>query len=61
LRRNQVVVASAIERGDLPADSDVELIAEVPPALIWHHALYGLPMDDDFLDRILNMFLPARP
>ncbi len=53
------LVASAIERGELPADSDVELIAEVPPALIWHHALYGLPMEDDFLDRILNLFLPA--
>ena len=54
------LVAAAVERGELPADADVDLIAEVAPALIWHHALYGLPMDDDFLDRILNMFLPPR-
>lgn len=53
------LVASAIERGELPADSDVELIAEIPPALIWHHALYGLPMGDDLLERILDLFLPA--
>jgi AcrR family transcriptional regulator len=53
------LVASAVERGDLPADVDVELIAEVPPALIWHHALYGLPMEDDLLERILNLVLPA--
>jgi len=55
------LVALAIERGELPPDTDVELIAEVPPALIWHHALYGLPMADDFLERILNMLIPARP
>jgi AcrR family transcriptional regulator len=55
----QHLVASAVERGDLPADVDVELIAEVPPALIWHHALYGIPMGDDLLERILNLVLPA--
>jgi len=52
------LVASAIGRGELPPDTDAELIAEVAPALIWHHALYGLPMADDFLERILNLFLP---
>lgn len=54
------LVVSAIERGELPADSDVDLIAEAPPALIWHHALYGLPLDDDLLERILNLVLPNR-
>ena len=53
------LVASAIERGELPADADVDLIAEAAPALIWHHALYGLPLDDDLLDRILDLVLPA--
>lgn len=52
------LVASAIARGDLPADVDVDLIAEAPPALIWHHALYGLPLDDNLLDRILDTVLP---
>lgn len=52
------LVTSAIARGDLPADVDVDLIAEAPPALIWHHALYGLPLDDNLLDRILDTVLP---
>lgn len=52
------LVGSAIKRGELPADSDVDLIAEAPPALIWHHALYGLPLDDNLLERILNLVLP---
>jgi AcrR family transcriptional regulator len=51
------LVLAAIERGDLAADADVDLIAETPPALIWHHALYGLPLDDGLLDRILDLVL----
>ena len=52
------LVTSAIARGDLRPDVDVDLIAEAPPALIWHHALYGLPLDDNLLDRILDTVLP---
>jgi AcrR family transcriptional regulator len=52
------LVASAIARGDLRADVDVDLIAEAAPALIWHHALYGLPLDDNLLERILDTVLP---
>lgn len=52
------LVSSAIERGDLPRDVDVDLIAEALPALIWHHALYGLPLDDNLLERILDTVLP---
>jgi AcrR family transcriptional regulator len=52
------LVTSAVERGDLPADVDADLIAEALPALIWHHALYGLPIDDDLLGRILDTVLP---
>jgi AcrR family transcriptional regulator len=52
------LVSSAIERGDLPPAVDVDLIAEALPALIWHHALYGLPLDDNLLERILDTVLP---
>jgi AcrR family transcriptional regulator len=55
------LVAAAVERGDLPADADIDLISEGPPAYLWHHALYHLPMDDGLLDRILELVLPARP
>jgi len=54
------LVADAVERGDLPKDADIDLIAETPPALLWHHALYGLPLDDGLLDRILDLVLPAQ-
>jgi AcrR family transcriptional regulator len=52
------LVNAAVARGDLPADVDTELIAESLPALIWHHALYGLPLDDGLLERILDLVLP---
>lgn len=54
------LVASAVERGELPADADVELVAELPPALIWHHALYGLSLEGNLLERILDLVLPKR-
>jgi AcrR family transcriptional regulator len=53
------LVTAAVERGDLRADPDIELIAEAPPAFLWHHALNGLPIDDGLLDRILDLVLPA--
>ena len=52
------LVTSAIERGELPADTDVDLVAEAGPALVWHHALHGLVLDDDLPARILTLVLP---
>ncbi|MEY2567428.1 MAG: hypothetical protein QOE35_1957 [Actinomycetota bacterium] len=54
----QHLVRRAIERGELPGDTDVELIAEAPAAFLWHHALSGLPIDDDLLARIVALVLP---
>ena len=54
------ILSAAQGRGELPASADVELMAETPPALIWHHALYGLRLDDDLVPRILDLILPAR-
>jgi Tetracyclin repressor-like, C-terminal domain len=34
------LIASAIERGNLPPGSDIDLIAEAPAAFLWHHTLY---------------------
>jgi AcrR family transcriptional regulator len=49
----------AIRRGDLHADADVALIAETGPALLWHHALHELPLDDTLVDRIIDLVLPG--
>jgi AcrR family transcriptional regulator len=51
------LIADGIARGELPEDADVELIAEAPAALLWHHALYGLPLDEALLDRIVDLVL----
>jgi AcrR family transcriptional regulator len=55
------LIGSAIERGDLPVDTDVELVAEAGPGIIWHYALYRLPMPDDLPERIIRMVLPRPP
>lgn len=55
------LLTSAIDRGELPADSDIEVIAETGPALLWHHALNGLPLTDDLPARIIDAVVPARP
>ena len=47
----------AVDRGELPADSDIDLIAESGPALVWHHALYDLPLDDGLPGRIIELVL----
>jgi AcrR family transcriptional regulator len=54
------LVRSAVARGELPPDADVELIAEATPAFLWHHALNGLPIGSDLVGRILDVVLPSR-
>lgn len=53
------LIRSAIERGDMPADTDVEVMAEAGPALIWHHALNRLPLTDELPRRIIDIVIPA--
>lgn len=55
------LLRSAIERGDLPADTDVEVVAEAGSALMWHHAVNRLPLTDDLPRRIVDIVIPARP
>jgi AcrR family transcriptional regulator len=54
------LVRDAVERGDLPADTDVDLVAELGPALIWHHALGNGPVDPDLAERIVDQVIPKR-
>jgi AcrR family transcriptional regulator len=50
-----------VERGQLPAGTDVELLADVGPALMWHRVtmLGEQAPAADLPDRILAQFLPA--
>ena len=55
------LIRSAVERGDLAAEVDVEVVAEAGPALIWHHALNRLPLTDDLPARIVAVVVPPQP
>jgi AcrR family transcriptional regulator len=55
------LVGGAQERGELPRGADVDLIAETPAAIIWHHAMNGLPVDDALVERILDLIVPEGP
>jgi len=54
------LLTSAIERGELAPDTDIEVVAEAGPALMWHHALNRLPLTDDLPTRIVAMILAPR-
>lgn len=56
-RHVRELLQAAIDRGQLPADADTELIAEAGPALVWHHALNRLPMSRNLPDRIVALVL----
>lgn len=53
-------VRRAVEAGQLPRDTDVELVAEVGQAVMFHHLVFlGEPFSDDLPRRIVAQFLPA--
>jgi len=50
-------VRRAVAAGQLPPDSDVELLTEIGPALLYHRLLFdGGPPDDDYVERIIRQF-----
>lgn len=55
------LINGAIARGELPADTDVELVAEMPAAVVWHHALNGLPIDPALGERVIDYILGRDP
>jgi AcrR family transcriptional regulator len=53
----RTVIERAVERGELPAHTDVELMATLPIALVHqHHALSGEPADEGLARRIADQF-----
>jgi hypothetical protein len=46
-----------VDEGQLPPDSDVELLVSVGPALLHHRLLIdGTAPDDDYVRRIVEQF-----
>jgi AcrR family transcriptional regulator len=54
------LVGEAIDRGELPPTTDIDLFAEMAPALIWHHALNNHAIAPDLAERIIDQILPRR-
>jgi AcrR family transcriptional regulator len=53
------LVRGAVERGELPADSDVELLVEVGPAILLHQFVKGGgKLRRNAADRIVKQFFP---
>jgi AcrR family transcriptional regulator len=52
------IVAAAVERGDLPSTTDVELFADTGPALLWHGLTVRNDLGDDLPERIVRQLLP---
>ena len=51
------ILERAIERGELPPETDVALLSSVPPALLQAQRLVaGRHPDDDFVERIVDQF-----
>jgi AcrR family transcriptional regulator len=58
----QAMVERAVARGELPASTDVELMAEVAPALLlYHHQTTGQKPDAAFMERIVRQFFSPGP
>jgi len=55
----RTIIGSAVERGDLPAGTDVELAAETGPAILVHRLVMGdQPPGPDLPARIVDQLLP---
>lgn len=58
----RTIVGRAVERGELPPGTDVDLLAMLPLALVHHlRLLAGEPIDERQAKRIADQFFAARP
>lgn len=59
----RTIVQRAVDRGELPARTDVELVATLPMALVHqHYVLTGKPVDEALVRRIADQFFgPPAP
>jgi AcrR family transcriptional regulator len=54
------IITRGVERGELPADTDIDLLANAIPALLRQHRLTtGKRLDHTLITRIVTQFFPA--
>lgn len=59
-RVTRQIITRGVERGELAPGADIELLADVAPALFWHRlAVWGGPLDAELPERIVDQFFPT--
>ena len=52
-------MARSVDRGELPPATDIELFADVAPALArYRRQITGEHLDEEFIDRMADQFFP---
>jgi hypothetical protein len=52
------ILGRAVERGELPADTDLDVLADVLIGpFIYRRLLTHAPLDEDFVDRLIRVAL----
>ncbi len=55
----RTIVTRAVDRGELPPGTDIELLADLAPALArYRRQVRGERLNDAFIDRLANQFFP---
>ena len=57
----EMILERGVERGELPKETDIEMLADLAPGLIMHRMLLGKPIDEAFVVRLLDQFFPNSP
>lgn len=57
----RTIIERGVARGELPADTDTELLADLAPALVrFRRQATGKRLDDEYIRRIAKQFFAAR-
>ncbi|MGW7536119.1 TetR/AcrR family transcriptional regulator [Amycolatopsis sp. NPDC054798] len=57
---NREVFTRAIERGEIPADTDIELALDMGAGIVyWRLIVRGAPVEDGYLDQVTEMVVRA--
>jgi hypothetical protein len=58
---NRMFLQRAVDRGEIPADTDIDLVATISPAMVSYRALMlGIPATREFLVALIDgVILPA--
>lgn len=56
------IIGAAVERGELPTDTDIDLVGEAGPAILFHHMMvHDRQLDADLPQRIVALLLGSDP